>query len=148
MYLHLQVKPDFWLGHRLRIPHAVPPWWGWEEKQRLCAIAGTSWKLKPVKSKAQWLRHWFPRIPKSSVVVDWINTFVFAYLLDWLKDWQARTTVLNAAGEVRRKRFWSLRSLFPCKSKWEQSTTLPFPAPTLCWFIKGRCYLILPLEFS
>lgn len=65
MYLHLQVKPDFWLGRRLDGPTCCASLVGMgRETEALC------YSRNFMKSKAGWLRHRFPRIPKSSDVAD------------------------------------------------------------------------------
>lgn len=134
-------------GHRLDGPIEVQCLFGrgWEGIQRSCATSGTSWRINSggLGTVSQGL-------PRAQMSLNESSLLCLPSSLDWLKDWQAHATALPAAGEARRNWFWLLCILwlFPCKSKWEQRTTLSFPATTLHWFIKVRCYLIFPLAFS
>lgn len=147
MHWHLQVRQDsFCFGHRLDRPVETRCLLGrgWEEMQRCCSTSGTSWRISSGSSGIV-----SQRLPKSSGINE-SSLLCLPTSLDWLKGWQDHAAALPAAGEARREWFLSLSMLwfFLCKSQWEQRTTLSFPAATLCWLIKARCYLIFPLGFG
>lgn len=84
-------------------------------------------------------------LPRAEMELHESTLLCLPSSLHCLKGWQAKATALPAAGEARRKWFWSLRVLWLFRSKWEHRTTLSFPAATHSVLIhKGQMLSDLP----